>query len=112
MTHVDAPGMIWVTLTEFPNYKLNYLGEVRTVDSDADVPHSKFDGIAYVELMRDGKPYLQHVNRLRWKTFPLPGFPPLETDVNRHGPWSSDMKRYADGESAHPCGMNCSVGAV
>lgn len=111
MIRVEEPVVIWQVLADFPKYEINHGGEVRNVDSGIRIEPSKFDGISYVELMREGKPYLQHVNRLRWKTFPFPGFPYPETDVSRHGAWSDVRKRYTDGESAHPCGMNCSVGA-
>lgn len=37
--------------------------------------------------------------------------PPVGLDVQRHGEWNKDTDRYSDGESYHPCGMVCSVGA-
>lgn len=38
--------------------------------------------------------------------------PETNIDVSRHGAWDKSKGRYADGESSHPCGLNCSVGAV
>lgn len=112
MIRVEPPVVHWQVIAEFPKYEINTQGEVRNVDSGLHVQPAKFDDVDYVELMREGKPYLMHVNRLIWMTFPLPGFPPLPSDIERHGTWDKSQERYEDGEKTHSCGMVCSVGEV
>lgn len=103
---------IWQTIEDFPDYEINHTGDVRTISGWIPVDTAKFNYVDYVELMRDGKPYLQHVNRLRWKAFNKPNIPPYRTDIQRHGAWLKDQMRYEDGEKSHLCGMICSVGEV
>ena len=112
MIRVEPPVVHWQTIAEFPKYEINMQGEVRNEDSGIRVQPSKFDGVDYVELFREGKPYLQHVNRLRWKTFHLAGNPFPQTPFERHGVWLDYEGRYVDGEKAHLCGLVCSVGEV
>lgn len=112
MIRTDPPVVPWQTITEFPKYEMSLSGEVRNVDSGIRVPPATFDGVDYVELMRDGKPYLHRVDRLRWVTFPLPGFPPSRTPFERHGAWIKADEHYEDGEKSHLCGLVCSVGEV
>lgn len=112
MIRVEPPVETWQVLAEFPKYEISMQGAVRNIDSGIRISPAKFNGVDYVELMHEGKPYLQHVNRLRWVTFPLAGLPYPHTDLSRHGAWNKTKARYADGESAHPCGFNCSVGEV
>lgn len=100
----------WYPLEDFPEYEINYLGGIRNIASGVMVDTAKFNYTNYVELMLDGKPYLQHVNRLRWKTFNLAPYP--RTSIDRHGKWIKDEMRYSDGEKSHLCGMVCSVGEV
>lgn len=103
---VILPLVKWAVISDFPSYEISDAGHIRTLPSNIEVPKAKFDGIEYVELWRDGKPYLIHVNRARWAAFPTGANPP----ISRHGFWLGD--RYADGEKAHMCGLVCSVGEV
>lgn len=102
----------WRPIEDFPKYEISEMNDIREKATGRLLEKAKFSTIEYVELERDGKPYLQHVNRLRWAAFYLPGFPPTRTDVERHGEWRKDEGRYSDGEPSHLCGMVCSVGEV
>jgi hypothetical protein len=112
MIRIEPPVVQWQSIAAFPKYEMNMQGEVRNEDSGIRVQPAKFDGVDYVELMREGKPFLLKVNRLLWDTFPLAGFPPIPSDIERHGAWDQTRERYEDGEGAHMCGMVCSVGEV
>jgi hypothetical protein len=109
---IKTETAIWKTIEDFPRYEINELGDIREKLSGNLLPKAKFNYVDYVELMRDGKPYLQHVNRLRWKSFNLANIPSYRTDIQRHGIWLKDQLRYEDGEKSHLCGVICSVGEV
>jgi hypothetical protein len=102
----------WQTLSEFPKYEMNLLGEVRDIDTQIRVKPMTIGSADYVELYREGKPFLMHVLRLVWRTFPTGANPPVPSDIERHGEWNQTKERYADGEVAHMCGMVCAVGEV
>lgn len=112
MIQVEPPAPQWQTIAAFPKYEINQMGEVRNEDSGIRIQPAKFDGIDYVELMKEGKPFLLQVRRLVQDTFPTGANPYLPSDIERHGAWAQTKERYADGESAHMCGMICSVGEV
>jgi hypothetical protein len=112
MIRVVTPVVKWVQVADFPSYEISELGEIRTLPSKLEVPKAKFDGVEYAELWKDGKPYLQHVNRMRWAAFNHPGFPPVRTTLERHGRWDDEKMKYADGEKSHMCGFVCAVGEV
>jgi hypothetical protein len=102
----------WAKIEDFPRYEISAMNEVRDIIKGDIVPKAEFNGVEYVELFRDDKPYLMHVNRMRWAAFYLPGFPPSRTDFERHGEWLKNEERYSDGERSHLCGLVCSVGEV
>lgn len=106
MIRVEPLVEKWQVIENFPQYEISERGLVRIIDSGIIVPPAKFNDVNYVELMRDGKAYLMHVNRMRWRMFPTGANPPLSP----HGMWLGD--RYEDGEKEHLCGVVCSVGAV
>jgi hypothetical protein len=103
---------VWAPIENFPGYEISSFGDVRDISTNEVLPKAKFNNVDYVELMRDSKPYLMHVNRLRWSVFYQSAVPSHRSDVERHGKWIKDEMRYSDGEKSHLCGMVCSVGEV
>lgn len=75
MITMSPPIALYRAVKDFPRYEINELNEVLDTVTNAMVPQAKFDGVSYVELIRDDTAYLMHVNRLRWAAFYTIQFP-------------------------------------